>query len=240
MPHDSPIMIIVCLNGSSTDMEFDTASSTSFITPNIWRKLGCPKFHPILKEYSDVFDQPVGVIRGFKAKLVLKENAVPCFFKPRPIPFSLRDKADKELDKMEKSGAISRIETSEWASPLVVVPKLNGSICITGDFKRTINNQLHIQQYPLARTDELFEKVSGGQNFTKLDGLDAFHQVEVDESCKKYLVINTHRGLYQYNVLPEGIALSPAIFQELIDRMLKEIPMTGSFVNDTISTGKND
>lgn len=62
----------------------------------------------------------------------------------------------------------------------------------------------------------------------------------MDESCKKYLVINTHRGLYKYNVLPQGITSSPAIFQKLMDRMLKGIPMTGSFVDDTISTETDD
>ncbi|XP_018403549.1 PREDICTED: uncharacterized protein K02A2.6-like [Cyphomyrmex costatus] len=194
----------------------------------------------LLKEYSDVFDQPIGTIKGFKAKLMLKEDAIPCFSKPCTIPLALQDKVDKELEKMIKSGVISHIETSKWASPLVIVPKPNRAVCITGDFKRTINDQLHVQQYPLARVDEILEKVSGGQTFTKLDGPDTFHQVEVEESCKKYLVINTHRGLYRYNVLPQGIASSPAIFQELMDQMLKGIPMAGSFVDDTISTGKND
>ncbi|XP_072751068.1 uncharacterized protein [Anoplolepis gracilipes] len=237
VPHDSPIMINIHLNGVLTDLELDTASDTSFITSKIWEKLGRPKLYP---KYSDVFDQPVGIIKGFKAKIMLKENAVPRFCKSRPIPFALRDKVDEKLDKMEKSGAISQVETSEWASPIVVVSKPNGSVRITGDFKRTINNQLHIKQYPLARVEELFEKVSGSQVFTKLDGPDAFHQVEMEESWKKYLVINIHQDLYTYNVLPQGIASSPAIFQELMDRMLKGILMLGSFVDDTIFTGKND
>ncbi|XP_018359976.1 PREDICTED: uncharacterized protein LOC108759161 [Trachymyrmex cornetzi] len=133
--HDSPIMINVRLNGIPMDLELDTAS----------------------EEFSDVFDKPVGTIKDFKAKLILKEDATPRFFKSRPVPFALRDKVDEELEKMEKSGVISRIETSEWASPLVVVSKPNGAIRITGDFKRTINNQLHVQQYPLTRVEEIFE-----------------------------------------------------------------------------------
>jgi len=89
----------------------------------------------LLREYSDVFDKPVGVISNFKAKLILKGDAAPKFYKARPVPFAIREKVDAELEKMEKSGAISRIEHSDWASPLVVVPKPNGKVRITGDFK---------------------------------------------------------------------------------------------------------
>jgi len=141
---------------------------------------------------------------------------------------------------MEKSGVITRIEHSDWASPLVVVPKANGRVRITGDFKHTVNNQLNVTQYPLQRIEELFSAVSGGKTFSKLDGPDAFHQMELDDSSKEFLVINTHRGLYRYNVLPQGIASSPAIFQEFMDTLLKNIPMTGSFMDDGLCSGVTD
>jgi hypothetical protein len=80
----------------------------------------------LLKEYKDVFDKPVGTVKNFKAKLILKDDAVPRFFKARPVPYALRDKIDEELQKMEAQGVISRVEHSDWASPLVVVPKSNG------------------------------------------------------------------------------------------------------------------
>ncbi|XP_011689309.1 PREDICTED: uncharacterized protein K02A2.6-like [Wasmannia auropunctata] len=51
VPYDSPIIINVRLNGISTDLELDTASGTSFITPNIWKKLGCPKLRPSNKRF---------------------------------------------------------------------------------------------------------------------------------------------------------------------------------------------
>jgi hypothetical protein len=194
----------------------------------------------LLEEYKDVFDDPVGLIRNFKAKLVLKDDASPRFIKARKVPFALREKVNFELDRMEKSGVIERIDHSDWASPLVIVPKPNGRVRITGDFKSTVNNQLCVKQYPLAHVDDLLESVSGGDTFSKLDGPDAFHQVEVEESCKRYLVVSTHRGLYRYNVLPQGIASSPAIFQELMDSMLQGIPMSGSFIDDVVTSGRDD
>jgi hypothetical protein len=191
----------------------------------------------LLKEYSDVFDKPMKRIANFKAKLVLKEDVTPKFCKARPVPFAIRPKVDAELEKIEKLGFITRIETSEWASALVVVPKPNGKVRITGDFKRTVNSQLCVSQYPLARVEDLLETITGGQ---KLDATDAYHQVEVDESSRKFLVINTHRGLFQYNVLPQRIASSTAFFQELKDKMLYGIPTTGGYIDDVISSGRND
>jgi len=194
----------------------------------------------LLKEFEDVFSAPTDKISSFKAKIVLKKEATPKFLKARPIPFAVREQVDRELDMMEKTGVLEKIQHSDWASPLVIVPKSNGRVRITGDFKHTVNSQLCINQYPLAVPDELFASVAVGSKFSKLDGTNAYHQIEVDDSSKKFLVINTHRGLYRYNVLPQGIASSPAIFQEFMDQLLQGIPHAGSYIDDGICSGKTD
>ena len=194
----------------------------------------------ILREYSDVFGQPKGRIKGFKANVVLKDDAIPKFLKARPIPFAVRDKVDKELDDMEATGVIEKISHSEWASPLVVVPKPNGKVRITGDFKNTVNSQLCVTQYPIANPEDLFGMLAKGTKFSKLDGTNAYHQIELEESSKKFLVVNTHRGLYRYNVLPQGIASSPAIFQAFMDQMLTGIPQTGSYIDDGLCSAQDD
>lgn len=196
----------------------------------------------LISEFKDVFTTPTSAdkIKNFKARITLKDDAQPKFLKARSLPYAIREKVDKELQAMEEAGVIEKIDHSEWASPLVVVSKPNGKVRITGDFKNTVNNQLCITQYPIAVPDDLFNTVSGGDKFSKLDGSNAYHQIELEETCKKFLVINTHRGLYRYNVLPQGIASSPAIFQEFMDRMLHGIPQTGPYMDDVVSTAKDD
>lgn len=114
-----------------------------------------------------------------------------------------------------------------------MVPKPNGKVRITGDFKNTVNSQLCVSPYPLTNPEDLFASVAGGEKFSKLDGQDAYHQIELDEAFKKFIVVNTHRGLYRYNVLPQGVASSPSIFD-------KNIRMTGSYLDDGICSGKTD
>ena len=78
------------------------------------------------ERYPDVFREELGTVRGINAKLPLKPDAVPKFCKPRPVPFALRPAVERELERMEKEGILEIVEFSEWATPLVCVPKADG------------------------------------------------------------------------------------------------------------------
>ena len=63
---------------------------------------------------------------------------------------------------------------------------------------------------------------------------------EGTEESKKYLTINTHKGLYQYNRLVFGVTSCPAIWQRAIDQVLQGVPDTQCILDDMIITGKTD
>jgi hypothetical protein len=63
----------------------------------------------------------------------------------------MRPKVEKELEKLERVGSISKIEMNDWASPIVPVLKKDGSVRTCGDFKVTVNQVLQVDQYPLPR-----------------------------------------------------------------------------------------
>ena len=77
------------------------------------------------------------------------------------------------------------------------VLKPNGQVRICGDFKVTVNRYLDLTQYPLPHIEEIFERLSGGALYSKLDLPDAYLQVELDEESKRHVVITTHKGLYR-------------------------------------------
>ena len=62
-------------------------------------------------------------------------------------------------------------------------------------------------------------------------------QIELEDESKKYLVINTHRGLYRFNGLPYGIASAPAIFQQIIEQVLPKLPKVVCYMDDILVTG---
>ena len=62
----------------------------------------------------------------------------------------------------------------------------------------------------MPRPSDLFATLAGGKYFTKLDLTHTYNQLYLDEESRKYLTINTHRGLYQHTRLPFGVASATA------------------------------
>ena len=70
---------------------------------------------------------------------------------------------------MEASGVLRKVNYVEWAAPIVPVPKKDGTICICGDYKVTINPYLHqglyeFSQLPfgVASAPAVFQKAMDG------------------------------------------------------------------------------
>ena len=194
----------------------------------------------LLTKYKDVFREELGQCKGVQAHLHIKPDTTPKFYRPRLIPLSMKEKVEAALDRKERQGILEKIETSEWAAPIVPVPKPDDNVRVCGDYKVTINPHLDINQYPLPRAEELFAALNGGVHFTKLDLSEAYLQIELDEESKKYLVVNTHKGLYRVNRLPYGVASAPAIFQQIMDQILPKLPHVVCFIDDILVTGRNE
>ena len=76
--------------------------------------------------------------------------------------------------------------------------------------------------------------------FSKIDLTQAYLQLEVDEESKKYLTINTHKGLYRYNRLLFRIASAPAIWQRTTEQILQGLEGVYCILDDMVITGKDD
>ena len=156
------------------------------------------------------------------------------------MPYALKPKVEEELRRLQNESILTKVEWSEWATPIVPVPKRDGSVRLCGDYKITVNPELQAEQYPLPRIEDIFANLAGGQKFSKIDLRQAYHQIEMEDDSKKYLTINTHMGLFQYNRLVFGITSAPAIWQRTIDQVLEGTSGTSCILDDMIITGKND
>ena len=93
---------------------------------------------------------------------------------------------------MESEGVIEKVERSDWASPIVCVPKKDGSIRLCGDFKVSVNQVLLNKPYPFPEVSDMFANLGPGTVFTKIDLSNAYQQIKLDEDSQQYLTINTH------------------------------------------------
>nr|XP_034838819.1 uncharacterized protein K02A2.6-like [Maniola hyperantus] len=191
-------------------------------------------------QYPYIFSGRLGCFKKYKVSLTLKDDSKPVFFKARPLAFALRDKVNKEIDRLLELGVLEPVEHSEYASPIVPVLKRNGSVRLCADYSVSINKQLVIEKYPLPTVSELFSKLHGGQKFTKLDLSMAYNQFVLDEESQKITCINTHRGLYRYTRLVFGLASAPAIFQRAMESVLSGMNGVLCLLDDVLITGAND
>ncbi len=79
----------------------------------------------------------------------MNADAHPKFYKPRSIPFLLKDKVEQELNVLQAKGIISPVQFSAWTAPIIPVPKKNGKLRICGDYKLTINQASPVETYQL-------------------------------------------------------------------------------------------
>ena len=133
------------------------------------------------------------------------------------MPFALKTGVEEELSRLERVGVLEKVERSEWAAPIVTVPKKDGRVRVCGDYKVTNNSSLDVDQYPLPRPTDLFATLARGKCFSTLDLSHAYNQIKLDEDAQKF---STHRGLNHYTRLPFGISSAPALFQRTMDVIL--------------------
>ena len=117
-------------------------------------------------------------------------NAQPKFFKSRTIPFAYFDGIKDEIQRNINAGINERMDKSKWAAPIVH---------IYSEFKVTINSQIWIDQYSILTIAEFLTRMNNRIISTKLDLSDAYLQIELDDTNKKLVVIDTCMGLFKYN-----------------------------------------
>ncbi|KAF2890539.1 hypothetical protein ILUMI_15634 [Ignelater luminosus] len=173
------------------------------------------------KKFKSVFDLQKGKILGHEAKLAIK------------------DAVEKELKRLVHNGVLKPVTSSEWASPVVVVPKPDGSIRIYADFKITINRFLSKEHYPLPNPKDIYASLAEGVVFTSFDLSEAYLQLPVHKQSQPLLTINTHVGLFQYQRLAFGVAPGPSKFQEVMDRILIGLDGTSCYLDNILIAGKS-
>ncbi|KAG1929495.1 hypothetical protein F2P79_022926 [Pimephales promelas] len=102
------------------------------------------------------------------------------------------------------------------------VGKKDGSLRPCIDY-RGLNNIMVKNTYPLTLMSSAFERLQGASIFTKLDLRNAYHLVRIREGDEWKTAFNTPRGHFEYLVMPFGLSNSPAVFQALVNDVLRDM-----------------
>ncbi len=132
-----------------------------------------------------------------------------------------------EREAMEKyisdslTAGIIRPSSSPAGAGFFFVAK-DGSLRPCIDY-RGLNNITVKNTYPLPLMSSAFERLQGASIFTKLDLRNAYHLVRIREGDEWKTAFNTPRGHFEYLVMPFGLSNSPAVFQALVNDVLRDM-----------------
>ena len=158
---------------------------------------------------------------------------------PRRTPVAMREEIDKHVDSMLENELIEPAD-GPWSSGVVLVRKKDGKTRFCVDYRRV--NDLTIKDaYPLPRIDDSLEQLSGKKWFSTLDLCSGYWQVAVEEADRPKTAFATRQGLYQFRVMPFGLANAPATFERLMERVMNGLQwdICLVYLDDIIVSGKS-
>ncbi|GFT35084.1 retrovirus-related Pol polyprotein from transposon 297 [Trichonephila clavipes] len=140
----------------------------------------------------------------------------------------------KELDSLLQQGIIVECE-SPYASPVVLIPKPNGSMRLCIDYRK-LNAQTVPDSYPLPRMDDLLNEAKPTPSMSTIDLLSGYHQVKVAAEDRDKTAFTCPFGIYKFTRMPFGLRNAPATFQRLIDKFRSELNnvLALSYLDDII------
>ena len=172
----------------------------------------------LLGRARDVFSELPGRTTAIRHDIITTPGKV-VRQRPYRIPEARRAAIAEEIKKMQELGVIEESH-SPWSSPIVIVPKPDGTLRFCNDFRK-LNEISEFDAYPMPRVDELIERLGPARFVSTLDLTKGYWQVPLTHRAKAKTAFATPEGLFQYTVLPFGVHGAPATFQRLMDRILR-------------------
>ena len=91
-----------------------------------------------------------------------------------------------------------------------------------------------ISIHPLPKIDEMYAKLKGSKVFSTIDLRSGYHHIALGKSSRAKTAFITPFGKYKFLMVPFGLAQAPAYFQLLMNKVLKGLKFTMTYLDDII------
>ena len=136
---------------------------------------------------------------------------------PYRSPHVYWEEVKQELKAMSAEG-VTEPSQSDWASPIVLIRKKDGSIRLCVDYRK-LNAQSKVDAYPMSRIEDILDRVGKAT----LDLAQGYWQVPVADEDRHKTAFTSPFGLYQFCVMPFGLNGAPATFQILMNEVVRDL-----------------
>ena len=157
----------------------------------------------------------------------------PTYQHPRRPPLAYREALEKQVQEMLAANIIRR-SNSPWMSPVILVPKKDGSIRLCIDFRKL--NAITIRPAAsIPSADDIFFALGKSKFRSCLDMKQGFWQIPIREEDKEKTAFGTDAGIFEHNRMSFGLTGSPAVFQNCMNAVLGDVRHFAlAFVDDII------
>ncbi|GFX35570.1 retrovirus-related Pol polyprotein from transposon 17.6 [Trichonephila clavipes] len=117
-------------------------------------------------------------------RIILKDEEPVCQH-PRRLAFTERREVNKQIEEWLNEGII-RPSSAEYASPIVMVKKKDGSSRMCIDYKK-LNQKLVKDKFPLPIIEDVLDTLQEAKVYSTLDLCNGFFHVDVDEDSESHI-----------------------------------------------------
>lgn len=173
----------------------------------------------VLKRYDDVLTLKLGLtnLTEYEIKLVSDKPV-------RKAPYQLDPERmnilNEEVKKMLKEGIIVKSQ-SNYASPVFLVPKANGSHRVVIDY-RAVNKQISLDSVPLPSVETAFHWFHGAKYYTCLDLNQSYYQIPLKKECRHITSFCTMQNVYEFTRVPFGLSVGAQALSSVLDTLFEE------------------
>ena len=86
----------------------------------------------------------------------------------------------------------------------------------------------------MSRVEDIFSKLNGAKYFSTLSLCAGYHHIPHDEDSISKTAFTSPFGKYEYLKVPFGLAQALAYFQELMNKVLKDLPFAIAYLDDIV------
>ena len=147
------------------------------------------KLSELFHEIEDVFAWDHTKLKGFvlevcQHRIPLRMNVRPIKMQRYQLNLNSPKKVKEEVDALLKVGFITKVESSDWLFPIVVVSKKNGKLRVCVDFKK-LNEQTIKDPFSLPFIDTMLDQIAGAKMYSFVDGYNGYNQISLAEEDKE-------------------------------------------------------
>ena len=187
----------------------------------------------LLKDFEDVFDGTLGKWKTEPVDIELKPDAKPVNSRYYPVPRINKETFKKELLRLVDIGVLEPVQSSEYGTPVFIIPKKEGTVRFLSDYRR-LNQTIVRKPYPIPRIGDTMQQLEGFQYATALDLNMGYYTIQLTPGSKDMTTIVTEFGKFRYNCLPMGMCVSGDIFQAKVNELLGDIDGVKAYIDDIL------